>query len=52
MDHCVKHPGQVIQCLITAEMQFPAPDFLPDCFGGFVADRRTEVDKELSPPVL
>jgi len=50
--HRIKHPRQVIQCFIAAQMQLPAPHFLANRFRRFVADRRTEVDKELPPPIL
>ena len=51
-DSRVEHPGQVLKILVAAQMQLPAPDFLPNPLRRFAADGRAEIHEVFPPPVL
>jgi hypothetical protein len=48
----IEHAGEIVESLVTPEMQPPAPDDLPHRFGGPCTHRWTEVDKVLPPAIL
>lgn len=50
-DRRVEHVRQIIQRLVTAQLQIPAPHFLTDRLRSLGTDCRTEVDEGLAVPI-
>jgi hypothetical protein len=48
----IAHAGEIVERLLTSQVQPPAPDGLPQRFGGPGTDRWREVDKVLPPAIL
>src|SRR3569833_313180 len=51
-DYGVEHPRQIVDPPVDSTAQFPVTDFLSDSADRRVADTGTEVDEELTPPIL
>ena len=48
----IEHAGEIVESLITTQVQPPASDGLPHRFGGPGTDRWSEVDEVLPPALL
>src|SRR5215471_3054690 len=48
----IPHAGQIIESLVTTQMEPPPPHRLPHFGRGPIAHRRAEVDEALAPSIL
>jgi len=44
-DYWIEHPRQILDCLVTAQMQIPASNLRANRFPRFVGNGRAEVDE-------